>query len=61
MTETRLTKTRIMGGVWEGVLTGPEARPMLEVLLLNQSLPGISVTAIPGQGAAWAVRVPIAS
>ncbi len=56
MTEIRLTKTRIMGGVWEGVLSGPTTAPRLEVLLLGQPIPGVTVEAA---AEAWAVRVPI--
>jgi len=59
MTETRLTKTRIAGGLWEGVLTGPDTAPRLEVLLHGRSLPGVAVVAMPGQAKAWAVQVPI--
>lgn len=61
MGRMQLAKTRIRGGVWEGVLSGPEAQPRLEVLLLGRALPGVSVTAIPAQPAHWAVHVPIPS
>jgi hypothetical protein len=59
MPEITLTKTRIRAGVWEGVLTGVTETPVLEVLLLEQPLPGISVTAVPDRPGNWAVRVPV--
>lgn len=59
MSETSLTQTRIRGGVWEGVLTGPATMPVLEVLLLEAALPGLTVTARPDRPDSWAVRQPI--
>ena len=59
MTELNLTKTRVRAGIWEGVLTGSDTAPDLEVLLLEQVLPGVTVTAIPDRPGNWAVRVPI--
>lgn len=59
MIEKRLTKTRIRAGVWEGVLSGAEGPPRLEVLLLEQPLPGVVVEPVPGRAGEWAVRVPI--
>ena len=58
MTETKLTKTRIRAGVWEGVLTGP-ADPAIEVLHLEHPVPGHSATPIPDRPGEWLVRVPI--
>ena len=59
MNETKLTQTRIRGGVWEGVLTGPTDMPVLEVSLLGAALPGLSVTALSDCAGSWAVRLPI--
>lgn len=59
MQETRLTQTRIRAGIWEGVLSGSAARPELEVLLLEQPLPGVQVEEVAGREGEWAVRVPI--
>ena len=59
MPDTTLTKTRIRAGIWEGVLSGPASMPALEVTLLEKPLPGITVSALPDQPGAWAVRVPI--
>jgi hypothetical protein len=59
MMEQRLTKTRIRAGVWEGVLSGSEAVPRLEVLLLEQPVPGVVVEPVAGRAGEWAVRVPI--
>ena len=59
MTQLKLTKTRVRAGIWEGVLNGSDTAPDLEVLLLEQVLPGVTVTAIPVRPGNWAVRVPI--
>jgi hypothetical protein len=59
MIETRLTKTRIRGGLWEGVLSGSEAKPNLEVILLGRAIPGVTVEALADRTGEWAVRVPI--
>lgn len=56
----KLTKTRIRGGVWEGVLTGAGGTPpKLDVLHLERPLPGVLVTAVPGREGDFAVKVPI--
>jgi hypothetical protein len=54
-----LTKTRIRGGVWEGVLTGIVGEPQLEALHLEQVVPGLEVRQAEGQQGAWALRLPI--
>jgi len=61
MLEPNLTKTRLRAGVWEGVLSGTEAAPVpvLEVVLLERALPGVTVTPRDGAPGEWAVRVPI--
>lgn len=59
MIKKRLTKTRIRAGIWEGVLSGADARPALEVVLLEQPLPGVTVEPVPDRPTDWAVRVPI--
>ena len=59
MLEKRLTKTRIRAGLWEGVLAGATERPELEVLLLEQALPGVAVEPVAGREGEWAVQVPI--
>lgn len=59
MIEKRLTRTRIRAGLWEGVLSGAEAQPRLEVLLLEQPVPGVVVEPVAGRAGEWAVRVPI--
>ena len=53
MTAT-LTKTRLREGVWQGLLTG--ADPQVEVTLLGEKIPGVTVT--PAEGG-HLVRVPI--
>lgn len=59
MAGPQLTQTRIRAGVWEGNLTGVDAVPPLEVLHLEQVLPGLTVTEVPGRAGNWLVRVPI--
>lgn len=59
MTDTRLTKTRIRAGVWEGVLSSQADTPVLEVILQGAVLPHLSVTAVPERPGDWAVRVAI--
>lgn len=61
MLEPKLTKTRLRAGVWEGVLSGTETAPALEVVLLGAPLAGVTVTARDGAPGDWAVRVPIPS
>ena len=57
--DVTLTKTRIRAGWWEGVLTGTKAAPELEVVLLGESLRGVTLTPIAGSDGDLAVRVPI--
>lgn len=59
MLEKRLTKTRIRAGVWEGVFSGGETRPDLEVLLLEKPIPGVVIEPVPARPGDWAVRVPV--
>lgn len=59
MTEARLIKTRLRGGIWEGVLTGVSGQPLLEVMHLEKPVAGTSVTAMPDRPGDWAVRAPI--
>ncbi len=57
--DLKLTKTRIRAGIWEGVLTGTDQSPDIEVILLEQPIAGVTVTAKPDHPATWAIRVPI--
>ncbi|GLS85223.1 hypothetical protein GCM10010873_01960 [Cypionkella aquatica] len=59
MPETTLTKTRIRAGVWEGVLTGPAALPVLDVMHLEKAIDGVKVVAIPDRPNDFAVQVAI--
>lgn len=59
MSETRLTKTRIRAGVWEGVLRTDEADIALDVVLQGRNIEGVTKTAIEGRPGEWAIRVPI--
>ncbi|QYZ69401.1 hypothetical protein JO391_16945 [Neotabrizicola shimadae] len=59
MAGPQLTQTRIRSGFWEGNLTGVDVAPPLEVRHLEQVLPGMTVTEVPGRAGNWLVRVPI--
>ncbi|RGP38120.1 hypothetical protein [Pseudotabrizicola alkalilacus] len=59
MIEKRLTKTRIRAGLWEGVLSGIDTPPQLEVLLLERPIAGVVAEPVAGRAGEWAVRVPI--
>lgn len=59
MSDVTLTKTRIRAGVWEGVLSGSSAAPSLEVLHLEQPVPGVTVKAVGERPGDWLVQVPI--
>lgn len=54
-----LTQTRILEGVWEGILSGMHATPALAVRLNGADVAGITVTAVPDRPGDWAVRLPI--
>ncbi|ROT97736.1 hypothetical protein [Histidinibacterium lentulum] len=58
MAEMQLTKTRLTGGIWEGVLTGASDRPRLVATHLERSLPGLELTPV-AEG--HLVRLPIPS
>ena len=59
MDELQLTGTRIIEGVWEGVLTGAEKAPEIAVSHLGQPVAGATVTRDPGQPGQFLVRVPV--
>lgn len=59
MSEAKLVKTRLRAGVWEGVLSGVNGQPLLEVMHLEKPVQGVSVTEIPERSGEWAVRVPV--
>ena len=59
MAEMQLTKTRIQAGVWEGVLTGAEMVPDIEVSHLAKPVAGATVREDPDVAGRYFVRVPI--
>ena len=59
MTELTLTKTRIRAGVWEGVLAGSPAEPVLNVQHLEKPVAGVTVSVVPERAGEWLVRVPV--
>ncbi len=53
-----LTKTRLIGGVWEGILTGAGSEePVLTLRHDGGALPGLTLS--PMENDAWHVRAPI--
>jgi hypothetical protein len=52
-----LVASHIRAGRWEGVLTGHEQAPEVEVIHLEQALPDVVVAAAPEGG--WRISVPI--
>lgn len=61
MNSPKLVKTRIREGIWEGILTGAESVPLLEVLHLEKPQPGVTATPVPGRTGEFQVRVPISA
>lgn len=59
MDELQLTRTRIIEGVWEGVLTGAQQAPQIAVSHLGQPVEGATVMPDPGQPGQFFVRVPV--
>ncbi|MFP4274883.1 MAG: hypothetical protein ACLFRU_07630 [Paracoccaceae bacterium] len=59
MSDLTVTKTRLLGGVWEGVVTGSgAARPAIEVMHLDKPVDGARLTEDAGNGC-WVLRVPV--
>lgn len=58
MTEVTLTKTEMVSGVWQGLLTGTATMPQLSLTHLNREVPGIKVMEA-NQENTWLVQVPI--
>ncbi len=61
MSELTVTKTRLLEGVWEGVVTregGSSAMPEIEVTHLQKPVEGVEVIATDREGL-WLLRVPI--
>ena len=59
MAEMLLTKTRIQAGIWEGVLTGAEVVPDIEVMHLSRPVAGATLREDPDAAGRYLVRVPI--
>ena len=58
MSELALTKTSLIAGIWQGVLSGQTGAdaPQLRVTHLDQAVDGVEVLA---EADSWTVRVPI--
>jgi hypothetical protein len=59
MGELQLTRTRIVEGVWEGVLTGAERAPAISVSHLGQPVDGAKVREDPSHPGQFLVRVAV--
>jgi hypothetical protein len=59
MTDLTLTKTRIRAGVWEGVLSGANGAPVIEVLHLEKPVVGVQIAPVADRAGEWRVQVPI--
>lgn len=61
MTDFTLTKTRMIEGIWEGILTqnkGVTALPQVQVLHLDKPVSGVLVTENT-QAGHWLVQIPV--
>lgn len=59
-TQITLTQTRIVAGVWEGLLTcAQDTPPSIEAKHQDRALEGVTVTPIPGKTGSFAVALPI--
>ncbi len=58
MSEPTLTATRLFEGVWEGVLTGIDDQPDIEVTHLGAPVEGVKVTG-DVKTTRWLVQVPV--
>ena len=54
-----LNEGRIAGGIWEGVLTGVETAPQIEVLHAGRAVEGVEILPLAGKAGCFTVRVPI--
>lgn len=54
-----LTKTRLRGGQWQGILEGTDQAPQIEVLHDGQPLADVVVADVAGRPAEWQISVPI--
>ncbi len=61
MSDTKLTKTRIRAGVWEGILHSAQSTAKIEAVLEGQIIVGVTQTAIADRLGEWSVRVPISA
>lgn len=55
----KIEQGRIAGGVWEGILTGGGASPVIEALHEGRVVEGVEVRPLPGKAGCFAVQVPI--
>lgn len=59
MTELVITKTKLHGGTWEGIVTGSgDAPPAVSVTHLENPLPDVTLTAAAEAGS-WLLHIPV--
>ena len=58
MADVTLTKTRLQGGIWEGIVRqdGESGRPALRVTYLERDVEGVDLIEADGH---WVIRIPI--
>jgi len=61
MSEIVVTKTRLVAGVWEGVVTGADAgqAPKIEVSHQGQPVDGLVLSADETSNTTWQLRIPV--
>lgn len=62
MADYSLTHTRMLEGIWEGVIRSSEPKdglPALRVTHLDVPLEGVEIVGIAGEDQAWALRITI--
>lgn len=59
MSDLVVTKTKLQGGIWQGIVSGSgEAEPKIRVTHLENPLPDVTLTAAADAGG-WLLQIPI--
>ncbi len=61
MARMTLDKTRLIAGIWQGILQAgsPGAHPEIEVVHLEKAVPGVALHPVADQPGQWRVVVPV--
>lgn len=59
MSTLTVTKTRLSGGLWEGLVSGASAPPEIEVLHEARPVEGVRLEQSAEDGALWRLSVPV--